>query len=197
MNPSALVPECVGNCWGKEKCKATEKCVMRQAVIGVAEVPDIVRDNEDPGHIGPKHIMFIFGGIDTPPSGHAEDVQESGDAVKHIVPAGNLSGAFGGNPSLLAKCKEVIRAFKVRDDGNQNIDCNDDKRKGLEPVSFAELSPVIFNDHKPETSGKCCVYLGIMEPAVLIYVGWIIDGPFLSVCYANRNCNAIDGHGER
>ena len=92
--------------------------MMRQAVIGIAEVPDIVRDDEDPCHIGPKHVALIFGGIDAPPSSHAEDVQKSGDAVKHIVPAGNLGGAFGGNPSLLAKCKEVIRTFKVRDDGN-------------------------------------------------------------------------------
>ena len=177
LNPAALVPDKGGDGGRQQQRKAAEPGVGGQAVVGVAEVPDIVGDDVDPGHIGPQHVGLILGGVDAPPTGHAEDVDDTGDAVEHVVPAGQLRSTFGGDPGGLAQDKEVIGALKVGHDGDHDIDGDDHKRPCAEPMRLADLAPLVLNGNEAPATGQRCVYLGVVEPAVLVHMGGVGERP--------------------
>ena len=169
----------------------------RQAVVGVAEVPDIVGDDVDPGHVGPQHVGLVLGGVDAPPTGHAEDVDDARDAVEHVVPAGQLRSTFGGDPGGLAQDKEVIGALKVGHDGDQDVDGDDHKRPCAEPMRLADLAPLVLNGNEAPAAGQRRVYLGVMEPAVLVYMGGVGERPLGTLRNADGDGDAVDGHGQR
>ena len=163
---------------------------------GVAEVPDIVGDDVDPGHVRPQHVGLVLAGVDAPPTGHAEDVDDACDAVEHIVPAGELRGALGGDPSGLAQGKEVIRALKVGHDGDHDIDGHDDKRPCAEPLGLADLAPLVLDGDEAPASGERGIDLCIVEPAVLVHVRGVGKRPLGALRHADGDGDAVDGHGK-
>ena len=197
LDPAALVPDKGGDGGRQQQRKAAEPGVGGQAVVGVAEVPDIVGDDVDPGHVGPQHIGLILGGVDAPPTGHAEDVDETGDAVEHVVPAGQLRSTFGGDPGGLAQDKEVIGALKVGYDGDHDVDGDDHKRPCAEPMRLADLSPLVLNGNEAPATGERRVYLGVVEPAVLVHMGGVGERPLGTLRDADGDGDAVDGHGQR
>ena len=59
-------------------------------------------------------------------------------------------------------------------------------------MGFPQFPPVIFNDHKSDTTGQRRVKLGIMEPAVHMYISLIVQRPFRSLRRAHVNRNKIN-----
>ena len=143
--------------------------MSRQAVVGVCKVPDVIDKDVNPGHIGPDHVLLVLGRIYIPPCGHTEDVQKTGNAVHDIVPAAILPYAFRGEPPLVPAhhC-----ALEVGDTCNEDVDCNDDEREGLEPVLCTD-TPFVLNHHEADTAGRCCIQFGIVEPALHIDVSLV------------------------
>lgn len=197
LNPAALVPDKGGDGGRQQQRKAAEPGVGGQAVVGVAEVPDIVGDDVDPGHVGPQHVSLVLGGVDAPPTGHAEDVDDTGDAVEHVIPTGQLRGALGGDPGGLAQDKEVIGALEVGHDGDHDVDGHDHKRPRAEPMRLADLAPLVLNGNEAPATGKRRVYLGVVEPAVLIHMGGVGERPLGTLRNADGDGDAVDGHGQR
>ena len=60
LNPAALVPEEVRHGRGEQQREAAIPGVGRQAVVGVAEVPNIVCDDEYPSHVRPQHVLLLL-----------------------------------------------------------------------------------------------------------------------------------------
>ena len=163
-----------------------------QAVVGVAEVPQIVGDDEHPGHIGPQHVLALLGDVDAEPAGHAGDIQQAGDAVEHVVPAAVERDAFGGHPGGAPSAK---RALEVAHHGDEDVDGHDDEGEGLEPVGAADLAPGVLEHHEADAAGGGGIHLGIVEPAVHVGVGGVGKRPFGAGRRADLHGEAVDGHG--
>ena len=144
--------------------------------------------------------MLVLGAVDAPPGGHAEDVDEAGDAVEDVVPATDLRDALGGDPRDgvgAAGGEEVRGALEVRDDGDQDVDRDDHEREGAEPLGLAEGAPLVLDDHEADAAGEGGVDLGVVEPAVLVDVRGVVDGPVLALRHADGDGDAVDGHRDR
>ena len=79
----------------------------RQIQIGILEVPDVVGQNVQPDHVGPEHIILLFGGVDAPPAGHAENVEQAGNTIEPGPPAAVQPNILAGQPpaaSRLSQC---------------------------------------------------------------------------------------------
>ena len=138
--------------------------MCRQTVVGIGEIPYIIDQDVNPDHIRPDHVFFVFGCVDSPPSGHTQNIDDSGNSVKYVVPSSVQPYIFRGQPPGIPS---VDGRFKITCNGDQNIDGNDGKGIGFKPVSFSD-SPFVFDHHKSDTSGQCGIEFGVMEPAVHI-----------------------------
>ena len=63
--------------------------MVRQAVVGVSEVPQIIRDNPEPQHIGPEHIpaailLCYLSNANTKPSGDGNNIENSSRGIEKI-----------------------------------------------------------------------------------------------------------------
>ena len=94
LNPTTLIPQGIGHSRSQQQCKTAEPGMSGQIQIGVLEVPNIISDDVKPDHIGPQHILLVLGYIDAPPAGHAEDVDDTGDAVEPVPPATPIMVTF-------------------------------------------------------------------------------------------------------
>ncbi len=98
LNPAALVPKEVCKCRRKQKRKAAVPRMSRKIEVCILEIPYIISNNVNPHHIRPKHILFAFGGINAPPTGHAGNVNESRNSVEEVPPTAVKPNSFGGKP---------------------------------------------------------------------------------------------------
>ena len=141
-----------------------------QVVVGVSKVPDIVNQDVNPDHIRPDHVLFVFGGVNLPPAGHTEDIQDTGDTVHDVMPAAIEPNALGGLPPAVPAFDGRL---KITADSNHNVDGYDDKGERLKPMGFAD-APLVFNHHKADTSCQSCIEFCVVEPAVHVQIGAVV-----------------------
>ena len=192
LDPAAAVPQQSGHRRGEQQSNTAVPAVCRQAVVGVCEVPDVVNHDIDPRHVGPDHVFFILGGIDIPPCGHTEDVDDTGHAVHHIVPAAVLPNAFGGKPPFVPAHRG---ALEVGNAGNQDVNGHDDERERLEPMLGTD-APFVLDHHKADTSSGGGIELGVVEPALHIDVGLVFQRPLRAVAHAHGNREEVGRQGD-
>ncbi len=103
------------------------------------------------------------------------------------MPATILPNAFGGEPPLVPShhC-----ALEVGDACNQDVDGHDDEREWLEPV-FGANAPFVLDHHKADTSGCCCIKLGVVEPSLHVDMGLVFQRPLCSVADAKPDGEEI------
>ena len=192
-DPAATVPAegCDGR--SQQQGDTAVPTVRRQAVVGISEVPDIVDHDIDPGHVRPDHILLILGGPDAPPGRHAEDVEQSGHAVHHVVPAAILPDAFGGQPPLVPAHHG---ALKVRDAGDEDVDGDNHEREGLEPMLGTD-APLVLDHHETDTPGRSGIQFGIVEPALHIDMRLVFQRPLRSGTDSQPDGEEIDGQRQR
>ena len=168
-DPATLVPQKRCDRRSEQQSDSAEPGVCRQTVVGVSKIPDIINDDVNPDHVGPDHILFILGRVNCPPAGHTEDVDNTCDAVEHIVPAAVQPYILAGEPPLIPafECR-----FKIAGNGDQDIDGNDDEGISLEPVGFAD-APAVFDHHETDTACKCRIKLCVVKPAVHIQISLV------------------------
>ena len=181
LDPAALVPEVVGKGGGQQQGQAAVPGVRGQAVVGILEVPQVIGQDVAPGHVGPQHVLLILGGVNAPPGGHAEDVDDTCNAVDPVPPAAVQPHVFGGQPPAVAELLQsrgaVDGGLKVAGHGDENVDGHDGKGEHLEPFGLAD-APLVLEHHEADAPGGGGIELGIVEPAVHIGVGLVVQGPF-------------------
>ena len=165
-----------------------------QAIVGVAEVPQIVGHDEHPGHVRPEHVVLLLGGVDAEPAGHAEDIEDAGQAVEHVVPATVEGHAFSGDPG---GAPAADGGFEVRDHGDEDVDGHDHEREALEPVGFADRAPLVFEGHKADAADGGRVELGVVEPAGHVHVGRVVECPVGAHCGGGVDGDEVDGQHSR
>ena len=55
----------------------------------------------------------------------------------------------------------------------KDVDGNDHERERTEPVSLAELAPLVLDGHKTNAASKRRIDLGVVEPSVLVDVSGV------------------------
>ncbi len=133
-----------------------------EAIVGVAEVPQVIGEDVDPGHIGPEHVVALLRAVDAPPAGHAEDIDEAGDAVEDIVPSAHEDDALGGHPG---GAEGTHGALEIRGNRDEDVDGDDGKGEHLESLAAAEFAPAVLEHHEADAAGGRGVEFGIVEPA--------------------------------
>ena len=165
-----------------------------QVIVCVLKIPQIICNNETPCHIRPKHIIMFLGCVDSPPSCHTEDIQDSGNSVHPVPPSSVEPYIFWRQPPAVTEffhCHESTDTwFKITYYCNQNIDCNDCKREYFEPFCLTN-SPFVFQHHKTNTPCCCSIQFCIMEPACHMYISIVIQCPFCAICCTDIDCDEI------
>ena len=165
-----------------------------QVVVGILEVPQVIGDDEQPGHVRPEHVVVLFGRVDAPPARHAEDVQDTGDAVYPVPPAAVQPNVLAGEPPAVSGLSQghcaADAGFKIAAHGDEDIDGDDDERKNLEPLRLS-YAPFILQHHKPDAARGGGVQLGVVEPAVHMRVGGVVQRPLRAHGRARVNGDKI------
>ena len=91
----------------------------------------------------------------------------------------------------------MIGTLEVGHDGNHDVDGDDHKRPCAEPMRLADLSPLVLNGNEAPATGERRVYLGVVEPAVLVHMGGVGERPLGALRNAHGDGDAVDGHGQR
>ena len=114
-------------------------------------------------------------------------------AVEDVVPATVQGHAFGGDPR---GAPAADGGFEVGHYGNEDVDGHDHEREALEPVRFADGSPLVFEGHETDAADGGRVQLGIVEPAGHVYVGRVVEGPVGTHGGGRVDGDEVDGqHG--
>ena len=194
LDPAALVPEVVGKGGGQQQGQAAVPGVGGQAVIGVFKVPQVIGQDVAPGHVGPQHVLLVLGGVNAPPGGHAEDVDDTGDAVDPVPPAAVQPHVLGGQPPAVAELLQGHGApdagLEVAGHGDENVDGHNGKGEHLEPLRLAD-APLVLEHHEADAPGGGGVQLGIVEPAVHVAIGLVVQGPLRPGVCADGNGDEI------
>ena len=144
-----------------------------QVVVGVLKVPQVVGDDVQHGHIRPEHILLFLGGVDAPPAGHAQDVDDTRNAVDPVPPAAVQPDVLTGQPPAGTDFGHSHSAadagLKVTGNSDQNIDGHNGKGEGFEPMGLAH-APLVLEHHEADAADGGSIKLGIMEPAVHVQV---------------------------
>ena len=188
LDPAALVPEVVGKGGSQQQRQTAVPRVGRQAVVGILEVPEVVGQNVAPRHVGPEHVLLILGGVDAPPRGHAEDVDDAGDAVHPVPPAAIEPDILRGEPpavaELLHRDGAADAGLEVARHGDQDVDGDDGEGEHLEPIRLAD-APLILEHHEADAPGGGGVELGIVEPTVHVGVSLVVERPLRAIVRAD------------
>ena len=91
----------------------------------------------------------------------------------------------------------MIGALEVGHDGDQDVEGDDHKRPRAEPMRLANLAPLVLNGNEAPATGQRRVYLGVVEPAVLVHMGGVGERPLGALRNADGDGDAVDGHGQR
>ena len=162
-----------------------------QAVVGVAEVPQVVGNDEHPRHVGPQHILALLGDVDAEPSGHAEDIEQAGHAVEDVEDAAVEDDALARHEAR-TPCHDG--ALEIARDRDQDVDGDDHERERLEPVRTADLAPAVLEHHEADAPGRGGVHLGVVEPSIHVGHGGIVEAPLETHACSDGHNDAIDGH---
>ena len=152
--------------------------VRRDAVIGIGEVPEVIRDDPEPEHIRPEHVaaaveLRLFANHDAEPARDGDDVEQSRDAVHDVPWASEHAGDFAldragvGEPVHSAHL-EVAHARL------EDVDREDQRREDQRPLHVGqtpldlprELVPLLQVPDEPEADAADGrgVHLHQMEP---------------------------------
>ena len=125
-----------------------------------------------------------------PPAGHAEDVDQAGDAVEDVVPTAHKGDAFRGDPG---GSEGAESALKVGDHGDQDVDGDDGERECLKPLGLAQLAPAVLEHHEANAARCGGVELGVVEPTVHMHVSGVVKRPLHAHAGAHVDADEIDG----
>ena len=139
---------------------------------------------------------MLFGAVDAPPAGHAENVDDAGNAVEPVPPAAVEPHVLAGQPPAVAVLlhgdSTLDGGFKVAGYRNENVDGHNQEGEDLEPLRLAD-APLVLKHHKANTAGRGGVELGVVEPAVHVQVGGIVQRPLSAHGCAHINGYEVDG----
>ncbi len=160
----------------QKQCQAAIGGVVRDAVVGVGEVPKIVGDDPGPDHIRPDHVLRrVLRDEDAEPAADREDVQDARDAVHDVPRARNGPEVFDD----AALPQREAEHLEVADDRLGDVDCQDERREAQRPPLLVQVvDPAVraapFHEaqgDEPEASGQRGIGLHPVEPgarAVLV-----------------------------
>ena len=158
---------------------------------GVAEVPEVVGDDEDPRHVGPQHVLALLGNVDAEPAGHAQDVEQTRTSVEHVEDAAVKQDALVGDE---ARIPGDDGALEVASHSNQDVDGHDHEREHLEPVGTSHLRPAVFEHHEADAASRRRVHFRVVEPSTHGCVRGVVERPFGAHGGTDLDSDAIDGH---
>lgn len=150
--------------------------MIRDAVVGVGEVPKVVGDDPGPDHVRPDHVLRrVLRNEDAEPAADREDVQNARDAV-HNVPRARYRPQVLDDAALPQREAEHL---EVADDRLGDVDRQDERRKAQRPallVQVVDLAVLAAPFHKaqgyePEAPRQRGIGLHPVEPgarAVLV-----------------------------
>lgn len=153
--------------------------MVRDAVVGVGEVPKIVGDDPGPDHVGPDHVLRgVLRNEDAEPAADRDDVQDAGDAV-HDVPRARYRPEVLNDAALPQREAEHL---EVADDRLGDVDRQDERREAQRPallvqvVGLAVLAAPFHEAQGDEPEAPCQRGIGLhpVEPgarAVLVAGG--------------------------
>ena len=164
---------------GQKQRQAAVGRVVRDAVVGIGEVPKVVGDDPGPDHIGLDHVLRrVLRDEDAEPAADRDDVQDAGDAV-HDVPR-TRNGPEVLNDAALPQPE--AEHLEVANDGLGNVDCQNERREAQRPallvqvVGLAVLAAPFHEAQRDEPKAPCQRGIGLhpVEPggrAVLVAGG--------------------------
>ena len=175
---------------GQEQRQPAVGGVIRDAVVGVGEVPQVVGDDPGPDHVGPDHVARrILGDDDAEPPADGEDVEDAGDAV-HDVPRPRYGPEVLDHAALPQREAEHL---EVARHGLGDVDGQDQRREAQRPLLLVEVMDLAIRARpldeaqrdEPEAPGQGRVGLDPVEPRAR------------AVLVARRGGGGPHEHGER
>ena len=142
---------------------------------------------------------MLLGGVDAPPAGHAEDVDQARQGIDPVPPAAVEPHALGGIPPAAAHdgsaagCHRLCAldgGLHIGEVGDQDVDGHDDEGEGLEPLVLAQAF-LVLEHHKADAAGAGGVQLCVVEPAVHVLVGLVVQRPGLAHSRAHGDGDEI------
>ena len=176
LQPRAALDEERRDGAGQKQRQAAVGGVVRDAVVGVGEVPKVVGDDPGPDHVRPDHVLRrVLRNEDAEPAADGEDVQNTRDAV-HDVPRTRYRPEVLNDAALPQREAEHL---EVADDRLGDVDRQDERREAQCPallVQVVGLAVLAAPFHKaqsnePEASRQRGIGLHPVEPgagAVLV-----------------------------
>ena len=143
--------------------------VVRDAVVGVGEVPKIIGDDPGPDHIRPDHVVRgVLRDENAEPAADRDDVQDARDAV-HDVPRARNGPEVLDDATLPQREAEHL---EVADDRLGDVDCQDERREAQRPALLVKVVGLAvraapFHEaqgDEPEASGQRGIGLHPVEP---------------------------------
>ena len=179
LDPSALVPQSVGNGGRQQQRKAAVPGVRGEIEVGILKVPDIVGDNEPNRHIGPEHIgpVLVIGGEQVDTARHTEDVDETRKGVQYVPPAAVEEHALVGGPPGTAEIagdfQRGKRGLHIGYVGDHDVGGNDEPGEPLEPFLLTD-TPFVLDHHEAYAADRGSIEFEVVEPAVHIRDGRVL-----------------------
>ena len=146
----------------KQQREARIKRVRRDTVVGIREVPKVIRDDPEPEHIRPEHVaaaveLRFFANHDAEPARDGDDVEQSRDAVHDVPGASEHAGDFAFDRAGVGE--PVHRThLEVAHARLEDVDREDQRREDQRPLHVGqtpldltrELVPLLQVPDEPE-----------------------------------------------
>ena len=176
LQPGAALDEKRRHRAGDQQRQAAVEAVVGDAVVRVGEVPEIVRQDPAPEHVGPDHVArAVLRDEDAQPPADGDDVQDARDAV-HDVPRAR------DGPQVLDRAaapQPEAEHLEVADHGLGDVDGQDHRRKQARPALLHQavahavgVGPAhVAQRHEAQTARQRRIGLDPVEPrarAVLV-----------------------------
>ncbi len=171
----------------------------RKVAVSVLKVPYIISNDEPYGHVRPEHILLTLGGVDSPPTGHTEDVDNTCDGVNDVPPTAVEPYVLRREPPATCKSagsESLNSRLDVGCNSDKDVDTNDNERPRLEPFLCAD-TPLILKHDETYTADICCIELSIMEPTIHVDVCVIVNCPINASASCNCDNDEINSKCER
>lgn len=133
--------------------------MVRDAVVGIGEVPKIVGNDPGPDHVRPDHVLRgVLRGENAEPAADRDDVQDARNAV-HDVPRARNGPEVLDDAALPQREAEHL---EVADDRLGDVDCQNERREAQRPAllvkvaGLAVLAAPFYEEQgdEPETSAS-------------------------------------------
>ena len=86
--------------------------------------------------------------------------------------------------------------FEIGSDGNEDVNGYDDEWERLEPVLLTD-TPLVLDHHEANAPGESGIEFRIMEPAVHIEIGLVVERPFSTGRDPNLDCDEVGSESQR